>query len=67
MIGANTSRTGAPGTDGHVMKTFESSLTELGGREFKYFAPGVRLLRVADDFSAVKTNPKRVMELQPAD
>ena len=58
--------TGPSGAHDHVMKTFETSLSEPDGREFKYFAPGVGLLRVEDDLSADRTSPKLVMELQPA-
>ena len=66
VVDPDTSLTGPSGTYEHVLKTYETSLSEPDGREFKYFAPGVGLLRVEDDVSAERTNPKLVMERQPA-
>ena len=66
VIDTNAAMTVPSGAYDRVMKTFESSLSEPDGREFKYFAPGVGLLRVEDDLSADRTNPKLVLERQPA-
>ena len=50
------------GTFKNVMKTFEGSLTEADLREFKYFAPGIGLIRADEELSQALDNPGLVIE-----
>ena len=57
--------TGPAGTYQNVLKTFEGSLAEPDLREFKYYAPGVGMIRADEDLSENLDNPAIVTELQP--
>lgn len=56
---------GPAGTFQNVIKTFESSTVEPDLREFKYYAPGVGMIRADEELSAALDNPAIVVELQP--
>jgi hypothetical protein len=57
--------TGPGGTFKDVMKTFEGSLTEPDLREFKYYAPGMGMIRADEDLTTAMDNPGVIIELQP--
>ncbi len=57
--------TGPAGTFKNVMKTFESSTVETDLREYKYYAPGVGMIRADEDLTEGLDNPGIVVELQP--
>lgn len=57
--------TGPAGTFKDVVKTFEGSTVEADLREFKYYAPGVGMIRADEDLSEALDNPGIVVELQP--
>ena len=57
--------TGPAGTFKNVLKTFEGSLTEPDLREFKYFAPGVGMIRADEELTVALDNPAMILELQP--
>lgn len=57
--------TGPAGTFKNVLKTFEGSLTEPDLREFKYYAPGMGMIRADEDLTTAMDNPGVIVELQP--
>ncbi len=57
--------TGPGGTFRDVMQTFESSTVEHDLREFKYYAPGVGMIRADEELSEALDNPAIIVELQP--
>jgi hypothetical protein len=57
--------TGPAGTFKDVVKTFEGSTVEADLREFKYYAPGVGMIRAEEDLSEALDAPGIVVELQP--
>jgi hypothetical protein len=57
--------TGPAGTFHDVIKTFETSTVEADLREFKFYAPGVGMIRAEEDLSKALDAPELVAELQP--
>lgn len=57
--------TGPAGTFHDVIQMFEASTVEPDLREFKYYAPGVGMIRADEDLSKMRDNPGLVAELQP--
>lgn len=57
--------TGPAGTFKNVLKTFEASTVEPDLREFKYYAPGVGMIRADEELSEALDAPAIVVELQP--
>jgi hypothetical protein len=57
--------TGPAGTFQDVVKTFEASTVEADLREYKYYAPGVGMIRADEELSEALDNPGIVVELQP--
>jgi hypothetical protein len=57
--------TGPGGTFHDVVKTFESSTVDADLREFKYYAPGVGVIRADEELSEALDNPAIIVELQP--
>jgi hypothetical protein len=56
---------GPAGTFHDVIQMFEASTVEPDLREFKYYAPGVGMIRADEDLSTARDNPGLVAELQP--
>ncbi len=56
---------GPAGTFQNVMKTFETSTVETDLREFKYYAPGVGMIRADEGLSERRDSPAIIVELQP--
>jgi hypothetical protein len=56
---------GPSGTYKNVLKTFEASTADPDLREFKYYAPGVGMIRADEDLSEALDAPGIVVELQP--
>lgn len=48
-----------------VIKVFESSLVEPEDREFKFYAPGVGMVRAEEELDEALENPGNVVELAP--
>ena len=57
--------TGPAGTFHNVMKTYEASTVDPGLREYKYYAPGVGLIRADEELSETFDKPMIVIELLP--
>ena len=57
--------TGPAGTFRNVMKTYEASTVEADLREYKYYAPGVGMIRADEELSETYDNPGIVIEIQP--
>ena len=57
--------TGPAGTFKNVLKTFEGSTAEPDLREFKYYAPGVGMIRADEELTVALDNPAMILELQP--
>jgi hypothetical protein len=57
--------TGPGGTFKNVMKTFEGSLAEPDLREFKYYAPGIGMIRADEELTVALDRPAITIELQP--
>lgn len=55
--------TGPAGSFKNVLKTFEGSLAEPDLREFKYYAPGVGMIRADEELSEARDNPGLIMDL----
>ncbi|WP_264771017.1 hypothetical protein [Defluviimonas salinarum] len=55
---------GPAGTFSSVLKVYESSTAEPGLREFKYYAPGIGLIRADEELSRRLDSPEIVVELQ---
>ncbi len=49
-----------------VLQIFETNPLEPDAREFKYYAPGVGLIRVEEGLDENRANPELVVDLQPA-
>ncbi len=56
---------GPAGTFSNVMKTFEASTIDPDLREYKYYAPGMGMIRADEDLSEALDNPGIIVELQP--
>lgn len=56
---------GPAGTFQDVVKTFEASTAEPDLREFKYYAPGIGMIRADEELSEALDNPAIIVELQP--
>ena len=55
-------------TDGQytdVIKFYEASLADLDLREFKYYAPGVGMIRADEHLNESRANPELVLDIQP--
>ena len=57
--------TGPAGTFTDVMKTYEASTVDPSLREYKYYAPGVGMIRADEELSEQFDNPMIVVEIQP--
>ena len=57
--------TGPGGTFKDVMKTYEASTVDPDLREYKYYAPGVGMIRADEELSQAFDNPMIVIEIQP--
>ena len=57
--------TGPGGTFKEVMKTYEASTVDPGLREYKYYAPGVGMIRADEELSEAFDKPMIVVEIQP--
>lgn len=57
--------TGPAGTFKDVVKTFETSTVDTDLREYKYYAPGMGMIRADEELSVALDNPGIVVELQP--
>jgi hypothetical protein len=57
--------TGPAGTFNDVVKTYEASTADPDLREFKYYAPGVGMIRADEELSEALDAPGIVVELQP--
>ncbi len=55
---------GPGGTFQNVIKTFEGSSVEADLREFKYYAPGVGMIRADEELSESLNSPAIILELQ---
>lgn len=62
VVDADASLTGPGGSFAHVLKTYESSLSEPDSREFKYYGVGMGLLRVEDDLNADRAKPQLILD-----
>jgi|LauGreSuBDMM15SN_2_FD.fasta_scaffold174902_1 hypothetical protein len=56
---------GPAGTFSNVVKTFEGSTVEADLREYKYYAPGVGMIRADEELTEALDNPAIIIELQP--
>jgi hypothetical protein len=57
--------TGPGGTFHNVMKTFEGSTIDTELREYKYYAPGMGMIRADEELTAALDNPAIIIEMQP--
>ena len=57
--------TGPGGTFKDVMKTYEASTVDPDLREYKYYAPGVGMIRADEELSVTFDNPLVSVEIQP--
>jgi hypothetical protein len=57
--------TGPAGTFKNVMKTYESSTVETDLREYKYYAPGMGMIRADEELTEGLDNPAIIIEMQP--
>ncbi|MDW4550222.1 hypothetical protein R5H32_12735 [Defluviimonas sp. D31] len=64
IVARDLSVKGPAGTFTGVLKVYESSTVEPGLREFKYYAPGVGLIRADEELSRRLDSPAIVVELQ---
>lgn len=56
---------GPSGTFRNVVKTFEGSTIDADLREYKYYAPGVGMIRADEELTDALDNPAIIVELQP--
>ncbi len=57
--------TGPGGSFKDVMQTYEASTVDPDLREYKYYAPGVGMIRADEELSEAFDNPLIVIEIQP--
>ncbi len=57
--------TGPAGTFKNVLKTYEASTVEPDLREYKYYAPGLGMIRADEELTVAFNNPAIIIELQP--
>ena len=62
VVDPDMTLTGPGGTYAHVLKTYESNMAEPDSREFKYYGPGLGILRVEDDLNAERAKPQLILE-----
>ena len=48
-----------------VIKIYEASTVDLELREFKYYAPGVGMIRADEHLDEARANPELILEVQP--
>ncbi len=65
VVATGLALTVAAGSFTDVVQTFEASTSEPDLREFKYYAPGIGLIRAEEELSPERSDPERVIELQP--
>jgi hypothetical protein len=65
VIAIDLEISGPSGTYKNVLKTFEASTAEPDLREYKYYAPGVGMIRADEELSEALDAPGIVIELQP--
>ena len=65
VVATGLNITGPAGTFHDVVKTFEGSTVDADLREFKYYAPGVGMIRADEELTEALDNPGIVVELQP--
>jgi hypothetical protein len=65
VIATDLTLTGLAGTFTGVLKTFEGNTLEPDDREFKYWAPGLGIVRVEEGLSENLDTPEMIVELQP--
>jgi len=55
----------AAGQFSDVVQVYEASTVEAALREFKYYAPGIGMIRADEGLSEARSDPTLVLELQP--
>ena len=48
-----------------VIKFYEASTVDLDLREFKYYAPGVGMIRADEHLDQTRANPELILDVQP--
>jgi hypothetical protein len=65
ILAVDLALTGPAGTYENVLKTYEASTVETDLREYKYYAPGIGMIRADEELSESFDNPAIIIELQP--
>ncbi len=65
VLATDETVSGPSGSYQKVLKTFEGSAADPDLREFKYYAPGVGLIRADEELSPALDNPAVVVEMLP--
>jgi hypothetical protein len=65
ILAVDLELTGPGGTFKNVMKTYEASTVDPELREYKYYAPGIGMIRADEELSAAFADPQITVELQP--